>query len=128
MRSAARGRHERTHSNIHAEPAFDHTRHRAHDRCLLGKSLLQRRPIGWPLNFGAGELVVALRIAALDRDRQLVAGLYSFASALQGRQRQDAFALEADVEEHRVPGDNNNRAYKLFAAVFALSRMALLVL
>ena len=127
-RSAARGGHEGAHSYVHAEAAFDHACHRAHDSRLVRESFLQGRPVFWPLDFGAGELVVAFRIAALDRDRQLVAGLHRFASGLQRRQREDALTLETDVEEDRVAGNNNHSTDELFAAVFALARMALFVL
>ena len=67
-------------------------------------------------------------IAALHRNLHLIAGFYGFAGSLQGRQRQNALALETDVEEDRVTGDNNHRAHELFAAIFSFTRMALLVL
>ena len=81
-----------------------------------------------PLDFGASELVVAFGIAALHRDRHLVAGLWSFAAALEVRKREDAFALEADVEEDRIGGDGDDCAFELLAAIFALLRVALLIL
>jgi len=71
-------------------------------------------------------LVIAFGIASLHRDRHFVARLH-FARA-QGSQRQNAFALEADVEEDRFTGNNDHSAYDLFAAVFALPRMAFFVL
>ena len=126
--SAARGRHERSHSHVHAEPAFDHPRHRAHNGCLVRESLFERRPVFWPLDLGACELIVALRIATFDRYRHLVARCHNLTSALEGRQRQNAFALEADVEEDGVPGDNDYRAQELSAAIFAFAQMALFVL
>src|SRR5271157_2294369 len=125
--SAARGRHERSHSHIHAEPAFDHGRHRAHNRRLLGKRLLQCRPVRGPGDSGTRELVVAFRISPFDRDRKLVAGFHGFTSALKRRQRQNAFALVANVEKNRLCGDSNHRAFELFTAIFSLARMALLV-
>ena len=74
--AAARGRHECADSNIHAESALDHARDRAYNRRFLGEGLLQRRPIRGLRNLLAGKFVVAFRIAALDRDRHLVARLH----------------------------------------------------
>jgi len=61
-------------------------------------------------------------------DDQFVAGFHFFAGALERCQRQDAFALETDIEENRLGGDSNYRAFDLSAAVFGLVRMALLEL
>ena len=77
--AAARGRHERSHSNIHAEAALDYAVTVPDDRRLVGEGLLQRRPVRGLRNLLAGEFVVALRIAALDRNRHFVARLYGFA-------------------------------------------------
>ena len=48
------------------------------------------------------------------------------------RQRQDAFALESDIEDYGVGGDGDHDAFELFAAVFilviAIARVTLLVL
>ena len=74
-RSAARSGHEGAHSDVDAQAALDHARHGADDRRLLGKSFLQRRPVGGTLDFAARQFVVAFRIAALDGDLHFVAGL-----------------------------------------------------
>ena len=59
--SAARGRHESPHPYIHAESALDDACDRAHNRRLVGESLLQRRPVRGLRNLLAGEFVVAFR-------------------------------------------------------------------
>ncbi len=128
-RPAAGGGHERAHAHVHTEPAFDHASYRADDSRFVRESLFQCRPVFGPLNLGSRELVVAFGIAPLHRDWHLVAGLHRFSTAaLQGRQGENAFAFETDVEEDRVTGDDNYCAHELLAAVFALARMALLVL
>ena len=75
--AAARGRHEGAHPNIHAEAALDDAGDRAHDGRFVGEGLLQRRPVLGLRDLLAGEFVVAFRIAALDRNRHLVAGLHA---------------------------------------------------
>ena len=100
--SAARGGHERAHSHVHAEAALDHGGYRAQDRGLLGKSLLQCRPVFRQLHLQARKFVITLRVAALDRDRKLIADLYRFSRALERRERQNAFGFVADIEKHRL--------------------------
>ena len=121
--SAARGGHERAHSHVDAESAFDHARHRAEDGRLVGESFFQSRPIHGPLDFEARKFVIAVEIAALHRDQALVAGLQGF--ALQGRQRQNSFRLVSDVEEHRLGVHGDHGGLQLPAA-FGLAGMALL--
>ena len=87
---------------------------------LVGERLLQRRPVLRPLHLDPRKLVVAFRIAALDRDRHLVAGLHRVAGGLELRQRNDAFGLVADIEEHRFAGDRDHGALQALAALFAL--------
>jgi hypothetical protein len=56
----------------------------------------------------------------LTRNQQLIAGFHAFAGAGKRRQRQNAFGLEADVEENRLAGDGNHRslaAFTLFGLV-----------
>ena len=126
--SAARGRHESAHAYIHAEAALDDAGDCAHDRRFLGEGLLQRRPVRGLRNFLAGKLVVALRIATLDRHRHLVAGFDALARALEHGQRHDAFGLETNIKEDGLAGNGNHRGFKLLAAVFLLAGVALLVL
>ena len=55
-------------------------------------------------------------------------GFGGFAGTLEGGERQNAFGLESDIEDDRVGGNGDYRAFQLFAAVFALMGMALLEL
>ncbi len=77
--------------------------------------------------FAAGKLVVTFRVAALDGHQQLIAWFHGFARALKGGQRQNAFGLEADVEENRLARDGNYRTLAAFA-FFSLVRVTLFIL
>src|ERR1019366_4065258 len=118
-RAAARRRHEGAHAHIHAHASFNHGGDNAGDGALVREHLLQRRPVLGPLHLDAGELVVTLRVAALDGYRHLVAGLQRLAGGHEFRQRNDAFCLVADIEEHRFAGDGNYRALQPALALFA---------
>src|SRR3984957_16137922 len=124
---ATRARHERPYSDIHAKTALDHTGHGAYNRCLLSKGLFQHRPVFRPLNFGPGELIVALRISTLNRNCQLIAGLHTFLRR-QACERENSFALESDIEKYRIPRDNNHGPYELLTSAFGLAGMAVLIL
>src|SRR5579862_2962027 len=98
--STARGGHEGAHTDIDGEPPFDHAGNRADDVRFLCERSFERRPVGGPLDASAGELIVALGIAAFDGNRKRIAGLQI--RVLQICKRQDAFALEADVKKDAV--------------------------
>src|SRR5258708_22516108 len=95
--AAARSGHESSPSDSYAQPALDHARYGANDCRLLCEGLLQRGPVGWTLDFAAGQCVVAFRIAPLDRDLHFVARLRRIVG-WKRRERQDAFRFESDVE------------------------------
>jgi len=75
------------------------------------------RPSLGALDFGAGEFVIALGIAAFDRDQQLIAGPSRVRRALEIREGENAFAFESDVEDYGIGGDGDYRPFELFAAV-----------
>ena len=70
---------------------------------------------GWRY-FEARELVVVLLIAAGDGDGEGVAGLDAVGVVFEGRARQHAFGLVADVEEDLVGGEGDDRALQLLLA------------
>src|ERR1019366_7214421 len=115
----ARRRHEGSNAHIHAHPAFDHGGDDAGDGGLIRERFLQRGPVLGPLHLDAGQFVIALRVAALDGNRHLVAGLGRLAGGLELRQGNGAFGLVADIEEHGFAGDGNYRALQSTLALFA---------
>ena len=125
--AAARGRHEGSHSHVYAEPALNHARHRAHYGCFVGESLLQPGPVSGTLHFSTHQLVVTLRIAPFDGHQELHPRLHRIIS--EGRKRQDAFALEADVEQNRIRSDRDDSTLELLGSFCGwFARVALLVL
>ncbi len=126
--AAARGRHEGAHAHIHAQPALDHRRHRARDGGLIRERLFQRGPILRPLHLDARQLVVALRPAALDGNRQLVAALHGFAGVDELGQRNDAFDLVPDIDEDRFGGDRDYGSFETLLPRAGLMRVRLFVL
>ncbi len=68
----------------------------------------------------AGELVVAVEVAALDGDAELVAHLGCVVG--EGAQGQDAFGLVADVEEDHVRSDGDDGGVNLLGAGAAVDR------
>src|ERR1019366_8954859 len=77
---------------------------------------------------GPRQLVVAFGAPAFDRDRHPVAGLDRFAGALEIRQGDDAFGLEADIQVHRFAGDGDYGALQSSFPLFDSMGMGLLVL
>ena len=98
--AASRSRHERAYSHVNVQPTFHDSYHDTDDRGPVVKGLLQCRPVGWASCLAASQLVIALRIAALDRNLQLVPGIRRLTIAGKLRSRQDAFCLEPNVENH----------------------------
>ena len=109
-------------------PAFHHSGDRADDGRLLSEGFLQGGPVFRTRDLGAGELVVAVSVAALNRHQQLVARLYLLAFVLEIGQGQDAFALVADIQKDRIRGYGNDGSFELFAAIFTKARVALFIL
>ncbi len=124
--AASRGWHKSAHSNVHAETALDYAGDGSDYRRFVGEGLLQGRPIRGLRDLLAGEFVVAVQIAALDRNRHLVARLHNF--ALERGQPNDAFSLETNVKEDRLSRNGYHRAFELLSTVFFLAGMGFLVL
>ena len=59
------------------------------------------------------ELVVALFVAAGNRDGKVAAGLDAFGIVREGRARQNAFNLVTDVEDNLIDSERDDRALKL---------------
>ena len=111
-RAAARGRHERAHADVDAEPALHHFKDRSGNNALVGKCGFKAGPIARRLDLDGRKLVHAFLIAAANGDQQPVARLQ-----LPGRfGRKHAVHLAADVDEHAVGRDGNHRAFNGLAA------------
>ena len=126
--AAARGRHEGADADIDAEAAFDLGADGADDGRLLGERALQCGPVLRPRDFEARELVVTFRIAAFHRDWKSVADLHGLACGLKAGEWENAFSLVADVEQHGIFGDGDDRALQLPDAVFDYASMTAFVL
>ena len=77
---------------------------------FVGEGFLQRRPIHGALDLEARKFVIAVEIAALDRDQRLVAGLERL--SLQRGERQNSLRLESDVEKNGVGGHGDDRGFE----------------
>src|SRR5262249_540157 len=99
------------------------------DGSLVGKRLLERRPVLRPLNLDPGKLVISFRVASFDRHRKFVARLHLIAGLLEIRQGDDALDFVADIEKNRFAGDGNYGALQSMAATFLRAMcMRLLIL
>ncbi len=112
-RAAAAAGHEGAHADVDAEAAFHQFGHGAGDGDFLGVCALQAGPVARLRHTEAREIVVALFVAAGDGDRERVAGMNRLSIILEGRARQNAFHLVADVEDHLIGGERNHRALEL---------------
>ena len=124
-RTGAGGGHEGAYADVDAEAAFDHAGDDADDGGFFVEGLLEGIPVGDALHFAAGERVVALGIAAFDGDLELIAGLDG--RAVQFREREQALALEADVEDDGVGGDRDHGAFAALDAGFGLAGVGLFI-
>ncbi len=88
-RAAAGGGHEGADSDVDAEAAFHDRGNGTENGHALGEGPLQRRPIGGTLDAGTREFVIALFVAALHGDQELVTGFH-----LPGRRSGRAIAEE----------------------------------
>src|SRR5690242_15674430 len=114
--AAARCGHEGANADINAQAALYDSDYGTDNRGFLHKSFLQRIPVGRPRNFKTGKLIVAFRIATLDRHSDLVAAINFLARLLKFCERQNAFRFEADVEKHRIGGNGDHRTFDLISA------------
>ena len=108
--SAAAGGHEGAHADVDAEAALDDGGDGSGDGNFFGEGALEGRPVARLRDAEARELVVALFVAAGDGDGERVAGLDAFGIVREGRARQNAFDLVADVEEDLIGGERDDRA------------------
>ena len=128
-RAAAAGRHKRAHADVDVSgrpsprPVTVPT-----TASLLLESLFERRPVVRLRHFEPRQVVVALFVAALDRDRDLLARLHTFRIVPERRTRQHAFDLVADIDEDLFGGNRDNRALNLLCAARRLMRVAALEL
>ena len=122
--SAARGGHKGAHADIDTEATLNQCGHGADDCGLLREGLLQRRPVLDGCQALERELVIALHIAALDRNGELVAPRYGVGIVREGRPQQNAFGLVADVKVHRIGGHRDDSPLQLLWAVFRLVEVA----
>ena len=72
----------------------------------------RRAPVARRLHLNGRELIVALLVAAANRDQQLGAGLQIH----RGIERQHAVHLAADIDEDGVGGDRHDGAFDGLAA------------
>ena len=126
--AAAAGGHEGAHADVDGEAALDNGGDGADDGELFCEGCFKRGPVAGLRDFEARELVVALFVAAFDRDGTLFAGLHAFGIVFEGRARQNAFGLVADVEKDLVGGEGDDGALNLLCAGRGLVGVALLEL
>src|SRR6478752_7103199 len=127
--AAARSRHESPHTHVDAEAALNRRHHRANDGGLLIECLLERGPVRGAGDFAQGDFVIAFGVAALHGNQQLVSGLYGF-TGRERAERQNAFGLEAYIEQDGIGGKRDDGGFNPAAAFFLLRlvRVALLKL
>lgn len=127
-RSTAGVGHEGANAYVHAEATFDDGRDRAGDDGLVGEGLFERGPVFWLRDTQAGELVVALFVAALDGDHEPGAWFDGLVCALEQGERENALCLVADIDEDLLGGDGDDGSGDLAAVVRGSARVGLLVL
>ncbi len=126
--AAAAGGHEGAHADVDGEAALDDSGDGADDSGLLRKGFFKCGPVAGLGDLETREVVVALFIAALDPDEELVAGLYTFGVVLESGAREDALRFVADVDEGLFGGEGDDGALDLLNAGAWLVGMALLEL
>ncbi len=77
---------------------------------FAGEGALHGVPVPGLLDADAGELVVALGVAALDGDGELVADADGGAGVGEEVEGEDALGFEADVDEDGVGGEGDDGA------------------
>src|SRR5689334_17631461 len=126
--AASRCGHKGADTDVHGHTALDNAGYRSQDGSLLGKSLLERRPVGRALDPGAGQPVITFGIAASHGNGKLVARSDSLSAFLERTQRKNTFGLVADIKEHGIGGDGDHRAFDLLTRSGRLGSMTLFVL
>ena len=123
--SAAAGGHEGADADVDAEAALDDGGDGSGDGDFFGEGALKGRPVAGLRHAEARELVVAFLVAAGDGDGERVAGFDAFGVRGEGRTRQNAFGLVADVEKDLIGGERDDRALQLFGFCGAMRVRAL---
>ena len=95
---------------------------------FLREGFFKRGPVAGLRYLESRELVVALFVAALDRDEDFVARLHAFGIVRESGARQNAFGLVADVDENLFGGEGDDGALDLLRAGCGLVGVAVLEL
>ncbi len=126
--AAAAGGHEGAHANVDGEAALDNGGDRADNGGFLREGFFKRGPVAGLGDFETREVVVALFVAAFDRDEDLVAGLNSLSIVRKSGARKDAFRFVADIDESLFGGKGDDGALDLLNAGCGLVSVAALEL
>ncbi len=118
--SGAGGGHEGAHADIDGEAALDDAGDGAEDGAFGFKGFFEGAVVLGRGDALAGELVVAVEVAAFDGDAEFVAGFDGLFGGAEGGEGQDAFGLVADVEEDGIGGDGDYGGVDLFGAAGAV--------
>jgi hypothetical protein len=114
--AAAAGGHEGADTDVDRKAALNNSRNGADDGGFLREGFFKCGPVAGLGDLETREVVVALFIAALDRDKDLVTGLHTFGAVRESGEREDAFCLVANVDEDLFGGEGNDCALDLFHA------------